>query len=112
MDGYFRMPKSLFAEARFRKLSDGAKLLYGIMLDRVRLSEANGWRDGKGEPYIFFTIENAMEMLGCGKQKAVKLMKELDSNGVGLIYRQNQGQGKPCIVYVDNIVDKMLITCG
>ena len=42
-------------------------------------------------------------MLGCGKDKAVRLFKELDkSGGIGLIERRKQGQGKPARIYVKN----------
>ena len=42
-------------------------------------------------------------MLGCGKDKAVRLFKELDaSGGIGLIERRKQGQGRPARIYVKN----------
>ena len=38
---FFRIPKILFSDERFRNLSSEAKILYGLMLDRVGLSRKN-----------------------------------------------------------------------
>ena len=35
---YFRIPKALFQDCRFRQLSTDARTLYGILLDRMSLS--------------------------------------------------------------------------
>jgi len=80
-----------------------AKVLYGLMLGRIGLSVRNGWMDADGKVYIYFTLEDALAMLDCGKDKAVRLFKELDvSSGIGLIERRKQGQGRPARIYVKN----------
>ena len=45
---FYRIPKVLFTEERFKALSTDAKALYGILLDRMNLSARNGWIDKKG----------------------------------------------------------------
>ena len=45
---YFRIPKALFQDHRFRQLSTDARTLYGILLDRMSLSVKNGWLDEQG----------------------------------------------------------------
>ncbi|MFR4301638.1 MAG: replication initiator protein A [Blautia faecis] len=60
---FFRIPKILFSDERFRNLSSEAKILYGLMLDRVGLSRKNGWVDAEGNVYIHFTIEEMMSFL-------------------------------------------------
>ena len=45
---FFRIPKALFTEKEFEGLSTDAKLLYGILLDRINLSKKNGWVDADG----------------------------------------------------------------
>ena len=45
---YFRIPKALFQDSRFRQLSTDARTLYGILLDRMSLSVKNGWMDKQG----------------------------------------------------------------
>lgn len=100
---FFRIPKILFTDKRFSSLSPEAKLLYGLMLDRMSLSMKNGWIDKENRVYIYFKLEEAMELLGVGKDKGVKIFAELDSeNGCGLIRRKRQGLGKPVIIYVMN----------
>ena len=53
---FFRIPKILFSDERFRNLSSEAKILYGLMLDRVGLSRKNGWVEEEGNVYIHFTM--------------------------------------------------------
>ena len=102
---FYRIPKLLVTDPFFRKLSSDAKILYGLMLDRMSLSARNGWIDKENHVYIYFSIEDAREMLVCGKNKAVKTMAELDAkDGIGLIERVKLGQGKPALVYVKNFV--------
>ena len=95
------IPKCLFTEQRFKSLSYGAKLLYALMLDRMSLSVRNGWVDKEGRTYIYFTVECVMEYFGIGKNKSIKLFKELDTeDGCGLIYKEKQGMGRPIRIYV------------
>ena len=45
---FFRMPKLLFTDPEFRSISTEAKMLYGLLLDRMELSRRNGWIDSEG----------------------------------------------------------------
>ena len=104
---FYRVPKVLFTAECFRSLSCEAKVLYGLMLDRMSLSIKNCWFDEEDRVYIIFTVEEIAELLNCGTQKAVKLMKELDSNqGIGLIEKKRLGLGKPNVIYVKNFLVK------
>ena len=104
---FYRIPKLLFTEEYFSSLSCEAKVLYGLMLDRISLSLKNKWFDEQNRAYIIFTIEDVMELLNCKSQKAVKIMKELDAeDGIGLIEKIRQGFGKPNIIYVKNFMIK------
>lgn len=102
---FFRIPKVLFTDDQFADLSAESKVQYGMLLDRMGLSRANGWLDSQNRVYIIFTIEEIQENLNCSKQKAVNLMAELDEkNGIGLIEKKRQGLGKPNILYVKNFI--------
>lgn len=102
---FYRIPRLLIKDKRFKGLSSDAKLLYGLMLDRISLSMKNGWLDAENRVYIHYTIENIMEDLDCAKATAVKIMAELDSKkGIGLIEKKRQGLGRPDIIYVKNFV--------
>ena len=100
---FYRIPKVLFTEERFKTISAEAKVLYGLLLDRMSLSAKNGWQDKENRVYIIFTIEDIMEAMGCADQKAGKLLYELESK-CGLIERKRQGLGKPNLIYVKNFV--------
>ena len=100
---FYRVPRLLIKDERFKKLSSDAKLLYGLMLDRMSLSIKNEWFDEDNRAYIIYTIDSIMEDLGCGKEKAVKVLAELDSvKGIGLVEKVRRGLGKPDIIYVKN----------
>lgn len=104
---FYRVPKVLFTAECFKSLSCEAKVLYGLMLDRMSLSIKNRWFDEEDRVYIIFTVEEIEELLNCGTQKAVKLMKELDDNqGIGLIKKKRLGLGKPNVIYVKNFILK------
>ena len=102
---FYRVPRLLIKDERFKGLSSDAKLLYGLMLDRMALSMKNGWLDDENRAYIIYTVDSIMEDLGCGKDKAIKVLAELDTNkGIGLVERIRRGLGKPDIIYVKNFV--------
>ena len=99
---YFRIPRLLVRSKKFKTLSTEAKLLYGLMLDRMGLSAKHGWYDELGRVYIYYTLDEIQTDLMCGHNKAVRLLAELDTgkDGFGLIERVKQGQGRPAKIYV------------
>ena len=104
---FYRVPKALFTAECFKSLSCEAKVLYGLLLDRMSLSIKNRWFDEEDRVYIVFTVEEIAELLNCGTQKAVKLLKELDmEKGIGLIEKRRLGLGKPNVIYVKNFMVK------
>lgn len=100
---FYRIPKVLFTDASYKNISAEAKILYGLLLDRMSLSARNGWLDEMGRVYIIYTLEEIMDALGCADQKALKLLSELEKK-CGLIERKRQGLGKPNLIYVKNFV--------
>ena len=100
---FFRLPKLLVRDKRFDGLSSEAKILYGVLLDRMALSAQNGWLDDDNRLYIIYTTREVMREFGCSERKAITLMGELDTRrGIGLIEKKRQGLGKPNIIYVKN----------
>lgn len=98
---FYRIPRQLITGEKYKGLSVKAKLLYGMMLDRMGLSLRNGWLDKTGRVYIYYTVEEIQSDLGCGHVKAGRLLAELDTvKGIGLIERVRQSQGKPTKIYV------------
>lgn len=98
---YYRIPRLLITGQQFKGLSTDAKLLYGLLLDRMGLSSRNGWYDELGRVYIYYPLDEVQADLNCGHDKATKLLSELDTGkGIGLIERVKQGQGRPAKIYV------------
>lgn len=95
---FYRIPKALITGKEYRSISTDAKLLYGLLLDRVGLSARNEWIDEQDRVYIYYTVDAVSEDLNCCKEKTCKLFDELEK--VRLIERKRQGQGKPSRIYV------------
>lgn len=99
ISSFYRIPKFLIESSIYSGMSAEAKLLYAIFLDRASLSASNDWRDDKGRIYIIFQVEDIMRILGCGNQKAVKTLTELERK-YDLIERKKRGFCKPNLIYV------------
>ena len=107
ISSFYRIPKILLENRIYSDMSADAKLLYAIFLDRASLSAANEWKDEDGRIYIIFQVEDIMRILGCGNQKASKLLAELE-NSYDLIERKKQGFCKPNLIYVKAVSTLML----
>lgn len=108
---YMKLPLVLFKSADFKEtLSLSAKVLYCFLLDRSNLSLKNpeSFTDNLGRAFIFFSYEEAMDVLQCGKQKVSKIFKELVN--FGLIEKISRGLGKSPKIYVmrfyNDVVEK------
>ena len=102
---FFRIPTALIKNKEYKGISTDAKLLYGLLLDRMSLSVRNNWRDEYGHVYIIYTIQATSQDLGCCQDKACKLMAELER--AGLIERHRLGQGKPSRIYVKQFTSEV-----
>lgn len=101
---FIRVPKLLFKIKRFKSISSDAKLLYGLLFDRMSLSLKNNWVDNENRVYIYYTVKEVMEELNIAREKCSKIFAELDTEkGCGLITKVRQGLGKPDIIYVMKI---------
>ena len=100
MFSYIRIPKALFRDEAYISLSPEAKLLYGFILDRACLSNAQGerWRDANGAVFVFYPLSEIQQRFSCGHDKAAKLLKELVSRK--LVTLTKQGCGKPYRIFV------------
>lgn len=99
---FVRVQRVLFTDKEhFDNLSNEAKLLYGLLLERMSLSRKNNWIDKHNRVYIIFPVEEIEESLDVGHEKALNLLKELDDqSGIGLVKKKRRGLGLPSILYV------------
>lgn len=102
---FVRVPRVLFTDKEhFGNLSNEAKLLYGLLLERMSLSRKNNWIDKHNRVYIIFPVEEIEEILDVGHEKALNLLKELDDqSGIGLV-KKRRGLVLPSILYVKNFI--------
>lgn len=105
---FVRVPKVLFTDKEhFGGLSNEAKLLYGLLLERMSLSRKNNWIDKHNRVYIIFPVEEIEESFDVGHEKALNLLKELDDqSGIWLVKKKRRGLGLPSILYVKNFIVK------
>ncbi len=101
---FYRILKALITEPIYRSVSTDAKLLYGLLLDRMDLSMKKRWLVELGRIYLFYRIEAIQADLCCCKEKACKLLNELES--AGLIEKKRQGWGNPSRIYVKHFFKK------
>lgn len=101
---FIRVPKIFLKDKRFSKLSSDAKLLYGILLDRMQLSIKNQWIDDQNRVYIIYKISEIMEDFDYSNKKSGEMLNELHK--FGIIEKVRRGQGKPDLIYVKNFIQK------
>jgi len=99
---FIRIPKIMLTDSAFQALSLGAKVLYGVLLDRMNLSMKNGWLDEEKRVFIIYQIGEIQEDLGFSKKKAMDLLTELET--FGLLQKKRRGHGLPNILYVKNFM--------
>ena len=95
---FYQLPKVFFTNEIYKKLSLEAKVAYSILRDRLELSLQNDWVDSEENIYFIYTNGNLMEILNLGKNKVVKIKKELES--VNLLRQKRLGLNKPNMLYL------------
>ncbi len=95
---FLKIPKAMFANETYRKLSSDAKLAYALLYDRLSLSMLNGWINENDEVYLIYTREEIAEDLGITYKKAISAFKEL--LGANLITETRSGRGIPNKIYI------------
>ncbi len=100
---FYRLPKALITDERFKDMSNNAKLLYGLMLDRMSLSKRRGCIDEDNKVFIKYSLNNIEEDLNVSKKTAGVLLKELEN--IGLIDMVKQ-TGVANVIYVKNFVSE------
>ena len=80
------------------EISQTAKLLYALLLDRSTLSQKNKWQDDEGRIYIIYPIAEIAEILDKGSTTIKGALNELDA--AGLLERERGGFSAPNRLYV------------
>ena len=105
---YIPLPRFLLQDEQLRDISNDAKVLYALLLDRASVSRQNGYVEPDGTIRLYFTLEQAQQKLHRSRQCATRIFRELEHSG--LINRKKQGLGKPAVITLNYPADAKLIT--
>lgn len=104
---YMPLPRFLFQDETLRDITNDAKVLYAMLLDRASISKQNGYVEPDGTIRLYFTVEQAQERLHRSRQCVTRIFRELEYSG--LIIRKKQGLGRPALITLNYPADAKLI---
>ena len=99
---FIRIPRIMMTEELFSPLSIQAKILYGLLLDRMSDAKRNNWLDDENKVYVVYPIAEIMEDMNISKKSAIKSLSELVE--IGLVEKKQRGFGMPSCLYIKNFV--------
>lgn len=102
---FIKIPKLLVTGEDFSSLSISAKILYGLLLDRMAIASKNQWIDNEGRVYIQYQLSEIQEDMNISKRKAGECLNELQD--MGLILKRKGGNGYPSRIYVKNFTKRI-----
>ena len=95
---FIHIPKMLVTEKVFTDITIHAKVLYGLLLDRMGMAAKNKWVDERNRMYVVYPIQEIQKDMGVTRKKARECLAELEN--AGLIEKQFRGMGLPSIYFV------------
>ena len=104
---YVPLPRFLLQDETLCEISNDAKVLYALLLDRASISRKNSYVEPDGTIRLYFTVEQAQAKLHRSRQSATRIFRELEYSG--LIVRRKQGLGKPALITLNYPADAKLI---
>ena len=104
---YVPLPRFLLQDETLCEISNDAKVLYALLLDRASISRENSYVEPDGTIRLYFTVEQAQAKLHRSRQSATRIFRELEYSG--LIVRRKQGLGKPALITLNYPADAKLI---
>ena len=104
---YVPLPRFLLQDETLCEISNDAKVLYALLLDRASISKVNGYTEADGTIRLYFTVEQAQKKLHRSRQSVTRIFQQLEYSG--LICRCKQGLGKPALITLNYPSDAKLI---
>ncbi|MBZ1525409.1 replication initiator protein A [Leuconostoc mesenteroides] len=98
---FIMFSKALIEDDYYKKMKTESKLAYSLLRNRFNLSISNEWIDSKGDVYLYYPNEKLAEDLNVGKDKVIRIKRELHE--FGLLEEERQGFNKPNRIYVGNL---------
>lgn len=100
---FVKVPKNLIQNECFKELSVEAKVLYGLLIDRMGSAIKNQWIDNEKRVYVIYPIDEIMNDLNVTKKKAIQYLSELENSC--LIEKHSRGAGLTNFLYIKKYVD-------
>lgn len=97
---FVNIPKALIKEEAFSNVSLEAKMLYGLILERMGMYKKNNWQDEAGRVYVVYPEKEIMDDMNRSENSVTKYLNELED--ADLIETVQRGQGRTNIIYVKN----------
>ena len=91
---FLRFPLILLSNPRYKEMSLEAKFVYALLLNRLTLSQKNGWINEDNEVYLIYTREEAASLLNISYKKAISAFRELIEKN----YYINSGKGADTLI--------------
>ena len=70
---FYKVPKALFTEEKYKPVSTDAKMLYGLLLDRMHLPPKTAGRTSVGVSINSLPSKEAQEKLRFGHEKDMQI---------------------------------------
>ena len=98
-----QVPKMLFQMKKYKNLSNTAKILYSLFLDRLKFAVQNGWVDGEGELFVIYPKSEMKKDLNTTRYGVDQAVQELVQ--VGNLVRIIPNNGKANHFYINDIYE-------
>lgn len=74
---FYRFPKAFVNSDRYKEMSDAAKIIYMLLIDRMKDSLEEKRIDNEGYVYLFFSDSELSRLTGYGIKKVLNAKREL-----------------------------------
>lgn len=98
-----QVPKVLFQMEKYKNLSNTAKILYSLFLDRLKFAVQNGWVDHNGDLFVVYPKSEMKKNLNMTRYGVDQAVQELVQ--VGKLVRIIPNNGKANHFYINDIYE-------
>ena len=98
-----QVPKMLFQVEKFKNLSNTAKILYSLFLDRLKFAVQNGWVDHNGDLFVIYPKSEMKKDLNTTRYGVDQAVQELVK--IGKLVRIIPNNGKANHFYINDIYE-------
>ena len=98
---FYALPKLLMQDKSYKKLNNNEKVLYAMLLSKIRLSFHKGYVDEDGYCFCYFKLEEITKVLNVSINTASRYLKKLEQ--FSLVKRVHQGAQKPNKIYLYDV---------